>query len=87
MPFNAFWIWTCVLYWLREYTAQIVAGNQPSKVICSSKQMIPAIGRPMVKKTMKGRKMARSRRMVYLSFGMGVGSGFGVSAAVLPHLR
>jgi hypothetical protein len=32
-------------------------------VICKIKQIIPAIGLPMVKKTKKGKKIARNKRI------------------------
>src|SRR3546814_8601426 len=56
-------IFLSVLYWLRAYTAQIAAGIQPMIVICRIRQMMPAIGRPMVKKPSQGSSKAMSRRM------------------------
>lgn len=61
---SAFSILRSVLYWLSAYTAQIAAGSQPINVICKIKQMMPAIGRPIVKKATKGRSKARMRRKV-----------------------
>lgn len=62
---SAFSILRSVLYWLSAYTAQIAAGSQPMRVTCKIKQMMPAIGRPIVKKATKGRRMARMRRKVF----------------------
>ena len=62
---SAFSILRSVLYWLSAYTAQIAAGSQPIRVTCKIKQMMPAIGRPIVKNATKGRRMARMRRKVF----------------------
>jgi hypothetical protein len=55
-----------VLNWLRAYTAQMVAGIQPMRVICKRRQINPATGRPMVKKVSQGRKNAIRRRKTNL---------------------
>ena len=55
-----------VLNWLRAYTAQMVAGIQPMRVICKRRQISPATGRPIVKKVSQGRKNAIRRRKVNL---------------------
>ncbi len=57
-PPNAASILRSVLYWLNAYTDQIAAGSQPMIVICSSRQMIPAIGRPIVKNWNHGNSRA-----------------------------
>ena len=59
-----------VLYWLKAYTAQIVAGSQPISVIWRIRQMMPAKGRPMVKNVSHGRIKAISKRMFSLSIGL-----------------
>lgn len=58
-------IFLSVLNWEREYTAHRAAGIHPIIVICNIRQIIPANGRPIVKNTVKGKKMARSKRIVY----------------------
>jgi len=57
-----FAIFLSVLYWLRAYTDQIVAGIHPIKVICRIRQKIPEMGFPMVKNVRKGRIKERMRR-------------------------
>jgi hypothetical protein len=42
----------------------MVAGIQPTRVICKMRQMIPAMGRPIVKKVTHGRNKEISRRIV-----------------------
>ena len=56
-------IFLSVLYWLKAYTDQIVAGIHPISVICNIRHMIPDIGLPMVKKVRKGKKRERIKRM------------------------
>ncbi|OBX83930.1 hypothetical protein A9306_03845 [Moraxella atlantae] len=41
----------------------MVAGSHPIKVICSSKQTIPAIGRSMVKNASQGKIKAIIKRL------------------------
>lgn len=42
----------------------MVAGIHPIKVICNSKQMMPAIGRPIVKNVIQGNKKAINNRIM-----------------------
>ena len=55
---------------VRDFTAQIVAGSQPIRVIWRIRQMMPAKGRPMVKNVSHGRIKAISKRMFSLSIGL-----------------
>jgi hypothetical protein len=43
---------------LRDMTAHIAAGIQPSKVHCKSRQIIPTSILPLIKKESQGRRMA-----------------------------
>ena len=45
---------------LKDMSAQIAAGNQPIKVICSTRQMMPASTFPLSKKDNQGRSIASS---------------------------
>jgi len=56
---KAFLIFLSVLYWLKEYTDHKAAGNQPMRVSCKIRQMIPEMGLPMVKKFSQGSKIAK----------------------------
>lgn len=56
-------IFLSVLYWLRAYTAQMVAGIQPISVIWRIRQITPAIGLPMVKNVSHGSIRASSKRI------------------------
>ncbi len=51
-------IFLSVLYWLKEYTAQIAAGIHPMSVSCKTKQKMPWIGLLIVKNTTKGSNRA-----------------------------
>ena len=64
---NAFSIFWSVLYWLNAYTAQIAAGTHPINVIWRIKQIMPAIGRPMVKNNNQGNNKAMIKRITKIS--------------------
>ena len=44
--------------------AQIVAGNHPRMVTCSNRQMMPDIGRPIVKNVSQGKINEISKRIL-----------------------
>lgn len=60
-------IFLSVLYWLSAYTAQIAAGSKPTSVSCKTKQMTPAMGRPMVKNVSHGSISAMRSRISFLT--------------------
>ena len=64
---KAFLIFWSVLYCDKAYTAQMVAGSQPNRVICKIKHISPAIGRPMVKNVNHGKNNAINNLIVRLS--------------------
>ncbi len=55
-----------VLYWPSAKTDQIAAGIQPISVICNRKQMIPAIGRPIVKNWSHGMMGEKEAHVCFL---------------------
>ncbi len=57
-------IFLSVLYCEREYTAHKAAGIQPMRVNWNIKHIMPAKGRPMVKNTVNGKNIARSKRIL-----------------------
>lgn len=67
-------IFWSVLYCDKAYTAQMVAGNQPNKVICKIKQITPAIGLPMVKNVSHGKNKAINNLMLDLSVSGDIGA-------------
>ena len=65
--FKAFLIFWSVLYCDKAYTAHMVAGSQPNRVICKIKQIRPANGLPMVKNVNHGKNNAISNLILRLS--------------------
>lgn len=65
-------IFLSVLNWERAYTAHRAAGIHPKSVICNIRQIIPDNGRPIVKNTINGKKIARSKRIVISLYSLAI---------------